>query len=283
MERNYWHPAFYGATEWELKKDRDKLVFDTEFQLSKKPLQIDLLVIKKDPTASIENEIGRIFKKHNILEFKGSGDGLTIDDYYKVIGYAALYKSLGKHVNEIPAEEITMTLIREAYPQKLFEMLEQHGVMINKKYEGIYYLGGNITFDAQIIVTRELNGERHSSLRILSGNALESDVRRFLEEARLAKEPGDLQNIDSVLQVSASANRALYEEVRRDENMCQALRELMKDEITKEVEEATAAATTDTTLSAIKNMMKNLKLTAVQAMQALEISETDQSKYIAKL
>ena len=33
--------------------------------------------------------------------------------------------------------------------------------------------------------------------------------------------PEDLQNIDAVLQVSVSANKDLYEEVRRDEEMCQ--------------------------------------------------------------
>ena len=84
----------------------------------------------------------------------------------------------------------------------------------------------------------ELDSDKHASLKILSKNAREQDVRRFLEEAKLAKEPGALQNINAVLQVSVSANKDLYEEVRRDENMCQALRELMKDEIAEERAEA---------------------------------------------
>ncbi len=48
--------------------------------------------------------------------------------------------------------------------------------------------------------------------------------------------PGDLQNIDAILQVSVFENRELYEEIRRDQDMCQALRELMKDEIAEERE-----------------------------------------------
>ena len=306
-DKIYWHPAFCGATEWELKKDKDKLIFDIEFQLSKKPLQMDMLVIKKDPAYPVENEIGRIFKTYNILEFKGSGDGLSIDDYYKVIGYAALFKSLGKHVNEIPAEEITLTIIREAYPRELFKALKDKGVKVDKRYEGIYYLSGKTTFKTQVIVTRELDGDKHASLKILSKDAQESDVRRFLEEARLVSEPGDLQNVDAVLQVSVSANAKLYEKVREDESMCQALRELMKDVIDKEIAEeraderrkttievtekvtknvtaqTTVEVTANTKLDAIKKMMKNLKLTAIQAMQALEIPESEQSNFSALL
>ena len=39
----------------------------------------------------------------------------------------------------------------------------------------------------------------------------ESDVRQFLSEAKLAKEPGDIQNVDAVLPLSVSANRKLYQ------------------------------------------------------------------------
>ena len=52
-----------------------------------------------------------------------------------------------------------------------------------------------------------------------------------------------------LLQASVSANKELYEEIRRDSGMCQALRELMKDEIDKEIEGAEAGI--------IKNMYNN--------------------------
>ena len=114
MDRKSWHPAFCGATKWELKLNKADLFFDPEHLLSEEPLRIDMLVIKKQSAVAVENEIGKIFKQHNIVEFKGGGDGLTIDDYYKAVGYASIYKSLGEHINEIPAQEITVTLIREA-------------------------------------------------------------------------------------------------------------------------------------------------------------------------
>ena len=239
MDKNHWHPAFCGATEWELKKNKKDLEFEPEHQLSKEPLRMDMLVIKKNTNAVIDNEIGKIFKKHNVVEFKGSGDGLTIDDYYKIIGYACIYKGLGKHVNEIPAEELTVTFMREAYPRELFRILGNMGVKITEKYKGIYYLSGNTTFDTQVIVTKQLDENKHAGLRILSKKAKEEDVRNFLTEAGLAKEPGDLQNIDAMLQVSVAENAKLYEKVRRNKAMCEALRTLMKDEIDKEIKEAT--------------------------------------------
>lgn len=41
-------------------------------------------------------------------------------------------------------------------------------------------------------------------------------------------------NIDAVLQVSVRANELIYEEVRREQHMCEALRELMKEEFEEE-------------------------------------------------
>ena len=90
-----WHPGFYGAAELEFRANSDNLTFIQEYSLSKEPLRADLLVIRKEPNAQIVNEIGKIFKGHNIIEYKSPDDGLTIDDFYKAAAYACLYKSLG--------------------------------------------------------------------------------------------------------------------------------------------------------------------------------------------
>ena len=47
-----------------------------------------------------------------------------------------------------------------------------------------------------------MDGKKHPGLKILSRNAEEEDVRTFLQEAEQAKEPGERNNIDAVLQVS---------------------------------------------------------------------------------
>ena len=89
-------------------------------------------------------------------------------------------------------------------------------------------------------------------------------------------EPGDRNNVDAVLQVSVSANKEIYEAIRRcDKVMCEALRELMKDDLEKREQE--------TLLKTIKNLMDTTKWTAEQVMAAMKIPEADRGKYIAKL
>lgn len=42
-----WHPAFCAAAEIELYQNRKELEFKKEYNLSQKPLQIDLLIVEK--------------------------------------------------------------------------------------------------------------------------------------------------------------------------------------------------------------------------------------------
>ena len=109
--------------------------FTDEFQLTEKPLQIDCTVVKVKRDCKIKNEIGKIFRKHNIFEYKSPMDELNIDTFYKAVAYACLYKVLPNHVNEIPAEEITITLIRDRKPVKLLGNWKNPGMDIKKKQQ----------------------------------------------------------------------------------------------------------------------------------------------------
>lgn len=233
-----WHPAFCAATELELLENREELEFQREYNLSKKPLQIDLLVIEKLDDVRIQNEIGHIFRRYNVVEYKSPGDGLTIDDFFKTVGYACIYKGLGKTVDQVPIDQLTVSLFREGCPRELFQSLEGYGLRVKKRYEGVYYVEG-LLLPAQVVVTKELEGKKHRSLKILSREALEEDIRGFVEEAQKLTGQWERENVDAVLQVSVSANYKVYEEIkRRYPRMCEAMRRLMQDEIAEEVREA---------------------------------------------
>ena len=58
-----WHPAFFGSLQIEFEKEADKLIFESEHQLSTKPMAIDVLIIKKISDEPIKKNIGRIFPK----------------------------------------------------------------------------------------------------------------------------------------------------------------------------------------------------------------------------
>ena len=231
-----WHPAFYAATELELQENIEQLEFKTEYNLSKEPIRIDLLIIKENENR-IKNEIGHIMKTYNVIEYKSPEDNLSIDDFYKTLGYACLFKGYGKSVNAIPIEKLTVSIFREAYPRKMLLTLKQQGHKIEEKYAGIYYVYG-FPCMIQIVVIKQLHREEHKSLKVLSINADKEDIKEFLKESESAYGPRERNNIDAVLQASVRANYELYEEVRRENTMCEALRELMKDEIEEELDKA---------------------------------------------
>ena len=235
MDKIHWHPGFQGATEWELKANKKDLTFEYDHPLSKEPLKMDALIIKKDPDVIIQNDIGKLFKPHNVVEYKGVGDALNIDVVYKALAYACLYKSLGDHVNEIPAEDVTITIMRAEYPKDLFDILESSGIHTEEKYPGIYYLTGRIQFDTQIIVFSRLD-KTHPAYRILRPGAAEEDIRQFLTVARLAVEPWEIHDIKALLEVSVASNRETYKKIKKEEQAVgEALQELMQEDIDKKV------------------------------------------------
>ena len=229
--RSKWHPAFCAAAELELRDNREDLSFNREYNLSKEPLQIDLLVIKKPPHVKIKNEIGHLFRQHNVVEYKSPKDSLNIDDFYKTLAYAFLYKSLAKEVDGIPVSQLTLSLVRQGYPREMVKKLEAEGMQIQRQYSGIYYVEG-APIPAQIIATNELDAENHRSLRVLTSKLSEADAREFLAEAKRYANKGDINNINAVLKVSSDANYAVYDALmRRDVKMTDAWKLLMKDDL----------------------------------------------------
>ena len=223
-----WHPGFVAAMGLELAGNRDDLVFEKEYNLNTKPLEIDLLVVRKNAAASISNEIGRLFKGHNIIEYKSPEDHLDIDTFYKTGAYASLYKSYGKTVDEVKADDITVSIVREARPDGLFQYLKGHGYSMENRYKGIYYIEGKVLFPTQIVVTGELEKEGHIWLKALSGKLGKEEMRGLLDGISRLTEKMDRELADAVLEVSVVANKQVIRELIGDEKMCQALMEIME-------------------------------------------------------
>ena len=279
-----WHPGFCSAMELEFLRYKDLLDFNREFPLSKEPLRIDLLMIKKIKDVVLDIDIGRLFKTYNIIEYKSPKDGLTIDDYIKTVGYAYLYKGLGATVDAVPLSELTATIVRDTEPTELFKKIQSEGGSIEEKYPGVYYINGVVSIPTQFILTSSLSKDFHVCLRVLSNKASEEDIKHFIEMASKFTEPIDKQNADAVMNVSINANRKVYDKIRRENPfMCQALRELMKDEIQEQIKAERQDAADSSRVTDIKNLMKKLGLDAKAAMEALNISAADQLRYLAML
>ena len=182
-----WHPAFEASIQIEFENEIEKMTFEPEHLLSKQPMRIDELVIKIRGEEKIQKNIGRIFRKHNIIEYKSPDDYLTINDFYKVYGYCCFYQSDTEHVCEIKPEELTITFICNHYPVKMLRHLQEfRKLQIECVESGIYYITGD-AFPIQLLITKELDKEENRwlcSLRndITDRMEIENLVRQYEEK-----------------------------------------------------------------------------------------------------
>ena len=284
--RTQWHPAFVAAMNLELRQNRADLIYEKEYNLNTKPLSIDLLVLKKTGEVPIENEIGRIFRGHNILEYKSEDDHLDIDVFYKVGSYASLYKAYGERVDSVKADDVTVSLIRKRKPEGLFRHFKKSGTSVRNPYPGIFFIEGEVLFPTQIVVVRELDKASHVWLTALSGKLEKQDIAELLDRTRSLREKAEMEYADSVLQVSITANKRVVDDLKgQEKNMCQALLEIMEPEInqikkevakevtmevTKEVtEEVTKAVTKEVTIEVTKEVTRKDVAITVKTLRDL--------------
>ena len=196
-----WHPAFQAALQIEFMDEPCQLEFLKEFNLTEKPLQIDTLVIKPE-------------------------DYFSINDYYRVTGYACIYQSNTEKEREIPPEELTISLAVSHYPRKLAAFLKDlYHADISQKYPGIYYVTG-LMFPMQILILPRLSRKEFTWLSRLRTNlSLQEDIEP-LAKAYAGKEKNPLY--EAAMDFIVRANWKKYKEGR---DMCNALEELFADKL----------------------------------------------------
>ena len=158
---------------------------------------------------------------------------MSIDDYYKVMGYACIYKADVQQVDIIKAEEITITFVCKKYPQKLINYLKEKERYNLKQYGmGIYYVFGEL-FPMQIVVTSRLSKTDNFWLKNLTNDLKDTkDVKEIFHEYSKNRN-SNLHK--SIMDIIVKANEGKFKEVQGD--MCDALMELMKDVIDEKVNE----------------------------------------------
>ncbi len=286
-----WHLGLKPAVDLELAEERENLSYYREYSLNQQALEIDLLIIKKEGKQPIRNEIGRLFRKYNVIEYKSPKDELNIDTFYKVVAYTSLYKSYGKTVDERKADEITMTLIRKAKPVKLFQYFEEHGITLENPYKGVYYVMEGFMFPAQIVVTKELNRQEHIWLTALTDEMQKQQMKELLDKVESFHTKFDRELAEAVLEVAIKANWQTAQELRGDGNMCEALMELMEPEINKIKETVREETKQQVTQQVIQQGIKNAVI-ALKAsghtndaiknflIMAYGITQNDAEKYV---
>lgn len=268
-----WHPAFYAGIQIELAEDAENLAFENEHQLGTKPKMIDILIVKKNAEIPVKKNIGQIFRKHNIIEYKSLTDSLTIDDFYRVYGYTCFYKADTNTNDSILIEDLTITFVCSKYPRKLMKHWQR-----SRHYEicqaepGIYRIGGDV-IPMQLLILPRLSEDENLWLSGLGKPLKETQTaKRLLREYEKHKNETLYR---SVMDIIVKANAGKFQEVK--EEMCDALMELMKDEIKDKLDEAKAGGETRgeaNGLKALVDVLKGLSLDFDSAYQAIIQTET---------
>ena len=270
-----WHPAFQASIQIEFEAEAEKLTFEPEHLLSKKPMQMDELIIKVAENEAIHKNIGRIFKRYNIIEYKSPDDNLTINDFYKVYGYCCFYQSDTDKICEIPPEELTITFICNHFPRKMVQHLKEfRGLNIIHVEAGIYYITGD-AFPMQLLVTRELDPKENLWLQSLRNNMSKpEEIEVLLKEYEVKKSSKLYQ---AAMEVITRANWDAVKEVK--ETMCEALKELMAEEFQEQEELVTKRVTEEVTAQVTEQVTEKVtEQVTEEFIRTLSKSITDVNK-----
>jgi hypothetical protein len=175
-----WHPALVAALQLELEQYKDALQFIPEYQLTTEPLRIDVVIIKKSKDVAIDKNIATMFRAVNVVEYKSPEDYISVNDFYKVYGYACLYANL----NGVPITEITISFVENHYPRDLMAHLKKvRGYHVERKAPGIYTIIDDI-IPIQIIDSRKLSAGENLWLKDLSNTLDLPEIQRLIDESQ---------------------------------------------------------------------------------------------------
>ena len=206
------HYGFYAAMKVEYDIIHANVTYEQEIQLGEDPIRLDFLIIKKDPDVVLTDPIGKFFKSVNIFEYKSPEDGLSIDDFYKAVGYAFIYKGYDRKVDELPIENMTLTLVRHAYPRELIKTLKRSGFAVKEKYPGIYRIDG-IKLDIQLVVSSRLPKGDYEGLQLLVKGCKKDDVINYVLKASASNDENVKVNAGTVIGICLDVNDKLDNEL----------------------------------------------------------------------
>lgn len=279
--RVQWHPACYAALNLEFMEDKHELEISQEHAINELPLRVDILIIKKRRKSNIKNEIGKIFRAHNLVEYKSPEDELSFDAFLKGIAEVYLYKVCGNAESEIQIDDVTLTFIRKRKPKKLFKILEYHDFLIQEKFQGIYYVSGRNIIPIQIVVSQELGNHSHRWLNSLTKKLSRTQAEELVIVTNGLLEAGDKKFADAVWEIVTRANRGLIEKMKEDEKMCKAMAEIFKPEIDAAFDDGFNNGIDDKGIQVFKNMI-NRGFSVKDAQSLAEISDELVEKALAE-
>ena len=237
---NDWHSWFYSLLMIELHGFPSVKV-EREVVLGAQPPRADFVIVKEEDIVDLGLGVFRDFRKQNIIEFKSPDDELSESVLWKAAGYANLYISL----NDVPFEDITITLFRGAKPVALFKRLGSCVEETDTK--GVYNVKNwKISFPIRIVVTTELEGKEYAGFRAISKKPDISDIQQIIDKVRKETDENVRKWYRDYLELFSRLDSETLEEAkRRDPDMARDYREIFGFDVELQQSEARGADKAD--------------------------------------
>ena len=221
--RRQWHLPFQNVLRITLEEDEGRYGLNPEEELTRKPLRVDFLILKTADAGKMKSSFGKLLRKHTILEYKGYGDYLSIDDFYKGLAYAYLYKSEGTAnskagTNKILLDELVLIFVCFSYPAKLMKYLQKR-YFVTEQASGIYQVRHE-GLEVLLLVQKRLKGDEFLWLKNLSACVAREDFEEMAEQ--VYKNPADCRR-DELFQFIGENNEKLW---KGEESMCKIFEEI---------------------------------------------------------
>lgn len=279
--RSDWHVGFEALLRLKTYKYKG-VTIQTEREIGMDAPRTDYVILMDDETEVFEDEVFRIFRKTNILEYKNPNDSLNRRVIHKIIGYAHLLIGTAEHEGDMPEEDVTLSIFRSAENPELWKEMEMAGELVRTEIPGIYRVTGVTKLPFQIVITGELQGDEYAAYRALTEKADRADVERIVEDLEKETDNRIQEYYGKLLSLIAEKNPKVFEEMRRDKRMDYKFPGLMKvfrEDVDKEVNEAKHDQEIEVTVIHIRDIMSKLKYTEEQAMDLLNIPESQRKTY----
>jgi len=182
---------------------------------------------------------------------------------------------------------VTISIFRAKKNRELFRRLEKAGQLVKGNAQGIYYVKGLTDLPFQIVITGELAGAEYAAYRALTEGADKTDVEQIIEDVEKETDSVIRRHYQILLSQISRKNIETMESIRGENEMEDALMELLRDRIDREISEreqqVKQQVEQEEKLIAIKNVMKSLRISEEKAMDVLDIPQSQREIYMGLL
>ena len=227
--RSDWHREFERILREEARPFGEDVVIRAEEELGIDPPRIDYLILDDMKRLMRSKTIFKMFKQHNIVEYKNPDDSLNMQVISKIIGYANFYIALTKGCLR---SEVSITIFRARKNKTLFKKMIKEGTLKTTSIPGIYHVKKLIDLPFQIVITNELQGEEYAAYRVLTDHATEKDVELVAQQMKSETDTEVKENKQKLLEFVEKKNPGIMRRVMGgDEDMSSILMEVLEPEI----------------------------------------------------